>query len=122
MGAMHLRAWWKRDRECRREMRVTVGAPELEARTGDQVPDQTEVYCYQSGRGRPCVVSRIRYRDFDMRLVECYVSQVDRKVGCRFVDVNVSVVQSIPSPGQALDELRFYLNNSPATAESSDLD
>ena len=26
---MHLRAWRKRDRECRREMRVTVGAPEL---------------------------------------------------------------------------------------------
>ena len=29
VGAMHLRAWRKRDRECRREMWVTVGAPEL---------------------------------------------------------------------------------------------
>ena len=53
------------------------------------------------------MVLRIRYRDFDMRLVECYASQVDRKVGCRFVDVNVSVVQSIPPLGQALDELRL---------------
>ena len=26
---MHLRAWRKRESECRREMRVTVGAPEL---------------------------------------------------------------------------------------------
>ena len=43
-----------------------------------------------------------------MRLVECNVSQVDRKVGCRFVVVNVSVVQSIPPFGQALDELRRY--------------
>ena len=35
------------------------------------------------------------------------MSQVDRKVGCWFVDVNVSVVQSIPPLGQALDELRY---------------
>ena len=74
-------------------------------------PDQTEVYCHQSGRsrdavgtqsgrGHPYVVLRIRYRDFDMRLVECYASQVDRKVGCRFVVVNVSVVQSIPPSGR----------------------